>query len=43
MDPETREVDVDFGVGTGTYLDLATKGFAPTGWYVSLVMYAYSL
>jgi hypothetical protein len=43
MDPKTREVDVDFAAGTGTYLDLATKGFAPTGWYVSLVMYAYSM
>ena len=43
MDPKTREVDVDFEAGTGTYLDLATKGFAPTGWYVSLVMYAFSM
>jgi hypothetical protein len=43
MDPETRDVDVDFEAGTGTYLDLATSGFAPTGWYVSLVMYVYSM
>ena len=43
MDPETRAVDVDFEAGTGTYLDLATSGFAPTGWYVSLVMYAFTM
>ena len=43
MDPETRAVDVDFQAGTGTYLDLATSGFAPTGWYVSLVMYAFTM
>jgi hypothetical protein len=42
MDPKTHEVEVDFQAGTGNYLDLATSGFAPTGWYVSLVMYAYS-
>jgi hypothetical protein len=26
--PSTRAVDVDFDRGTGTYLDLATSGFA---------------
>jgi hypothetical protein len=43
MDPATRNVDVDFTAGTGTYLDLATSGFAPSGWYVSLVMYVFTM
>jgi len=43
MDPATYAVDVDFDAGTGTYLDLATGGFAPTGWYVSLVMYVFTM
>ena len=37
MDPKTR--DVAFDGSTGTYVELATHGAAPTGWYASLVMY----
>jgi hypothetical protein len=41
MDPKTREVAFD---GTsGTYVELATHGAAPTGWYASLVMYYYGM
>ncbi len=43
MDPETREVDIDPETMAGASIDLATQGFAPTGWYVSLVMYYYGM